>query len=373
MAVLSLSASRHALASTLAIVRGGSYTGTFEAAGPHHPAITVETAEPVTIEDCDLKGDGPFIVAGDHAQLKLVRVRLHGRLPTRNGETVGRFLTASNPDSLEVADCDLNRTGGIYVSGFGAAQTARPTISIHDNRVHNVDGRIRDGAGGFRSHPHLVQFVQLDKVRHVGQIEFAWNQVINDPGDSAVEDVISIFKSSGLRESPIRIHNNYIRGAYPIDPAAPNYSGGGIMLGDGAEANPDDGPAYVEAFNNQVLDTTNYGIAISAGHHCTFHDNRIISSGLLQGRISPASQNVGAYIWDSNRKDFPHANFHHNGGRRNEIGWTRGLGRNEWWIPDATYWEQNLRIPGPITQQTVIDEWDRWQKKLAAHQATTHP
>ena len=270
-----------------------------------------------------------------------------------------------------MADCELEHTAGIYVLGFGTLLAGSPSISIHDNRVHNIDGRVSEGSGRHRS--TLVQFVQLDKVPHVRGIEIAWNQVINDPGESAVEDVISVFKSSGVADSPIRIHDNYIRGAYPADPQAGGYSGGGIMLGDGAEANPDDGPAYVEAFNNQVLDTTNYGIAISAGHHCTFHDNRIISSGLLSDHTAPKSQNVGAYIWDSNRKQFPHANFHNNGGRGNIIGWVGGTGRNDWWVPDASFWKNNQRMTGPVTRQTVVDEWKRWQEKLAVHRAATKP
>ena len=57
---------------------------------------------------------------------------------------------------------------------------------------------------------------QLDKVRHLAGVEIAWNEVINEPGNSAVEDNISIYLSSGTPQSPIRIHDNFIRGAFPI-------------------------------------------------------------------------------------------------------------------------------------------------------------
>jgi len=361
-------------ADVISITRGGTYTGTFEANGLGQPAIRIDTADPVILKDCTVTGRGPFIVVDtEHANLTVIGVHATGRLPAAVGDDVGRFLTAQNPDSLEIAECDLNHTEGIYVLGFGTPLSGKPTISIHDNRVQDIDGRVRGSAGVFKRQAKLVQFVQLDKVRHVSGIEIAWNQVINDPGESAVEDNISIYKSSGVPDLPIRIHDNYIRGAYPVDPAAAGYSGGGIMLGDGAEANPDDGPAYVEAFDNQVLDTTNYGIAISAGHDITFHDNRIISSGLLPGRVMPRSQNVGAYIWDANKKELPRANFHDNGGRGNVVGWNRGIGRNDWWMPDATFWESNVRKSGPISPQTVIDEWKRWEGKLAGHRLAMQP
>ena len=57
-----------------------------------------------------------------------------------------------------------------------------------------------------------AQFVQFDKVRHVSGIEIGWNSVVDDPGQSRAEDVISMYKSSGTANSPIRIHDNYIDG-----------------------------------------------------------------------------------------------------------------------------------------------------------------
>jgi hypothetical protein len=310
-------------------------------------------------------------VAVDHANIQLIRVHAKGELPSRPGEAVGRFLTVQNPDSLEVADCELNHTAGIYVLGFGKALPDAPSIWIHDNRVRDIDGRV--AGAEVKKRAAIVQFVQLDKVRHVAGIDISWNQVINTPGNSAVEDVISIYKSSGVPYSAIRIHDNGIRGAYPVDPQAAGYSGGGIMLGDGAETDPANGPAYVEAYGNTVLDTTNYGIAISGGHHCVLHDNRIVSSGVLRNGLAPASQNVGVYIWDANKKEFPHANFHDNGGRGNVIGWIHDEGRNDWWTPDAAFWERNERLSGPITHITVDQEWKLWFEKLKAHRASTRP
>ena len=68
--------------------------------------------------------------------------------------------------------------------------------------------------------------------------------MINEPGKSRVEDNINIYLSSGTAAIPILIHDNYIQGAYTINPAQGSYSnktysydwsyaGGGILLGDG--------------------------------------------------------------------------------------------------------------------------------------------
>ena len=95
------------------------------------------------------------------------------------------------------------------------------------------------------------------------------------------------------------------------------------MLADGSAATPERAAAYVDAFNNIVLDTTNYGIAISAGHDCRFHDNMILSAATLPdgGKIA-AQSNSGAYIWDvhhdANRN--PPTSYN-NRGDNNQIGW----------------------------------------------------
>ena len=107
--------------------------------------------------------------------------------------------------------------------------------------------------------------------------EIAWNQVVNQPGQSRPEDNISVFESSGTSSSPILIHDNYIQGAYAADPANDSsYTGGGIMLSDGSTGVLATDPGYVSAYNNIIISTSNYGIAISSGHNDTIYNNTII-------------------------------------------------------------------------------------------------
>jgi hypothetical protein len=132
-------------------------------------------------------------------------------------------------------------------------------------------------------------------------------------------------------------------------------------LGDGST-----GVAHVEAYQNQVVSTTNYGIAIAAGHDSAFHHNRVVSAGFLpDGRWIP-EQNVGLYIWDL--YDTGPAAFYNNSGHDNLVGWVNEPDGtcNDWWIPDATSFDRNAHWDGPVTAAAEADELEYWQTKLAA-------
>jgi hypothetical protein len=270
-------------------------------------------------------------------------------------------------------------------------------VRIVGNRARNIDGRLSDGKGGFldfnrrtrRSDGHaesgfkIVQFVQLDKVRGVPDMEVAWNEVVNEAGRSRVEDNINIYLSGGTAVSPLRIHDNFIRGAYTIRPWQGNttdriwdydwgYSGGGLMLGDGPAGTPATASAFVQAEGNQVVSTTNHGIAIAAGHDIEFSRNRVVSGGTTpDGRIIVA-QNVGAYIWDLYRNATSGAYFN-NGGNFNRVGWVKDGVRNDWWLPDASFWNGDVHWPGPVTTTTEAAEFVLWQEKLAHASVTVGP
>src|SRR5688572_15289619 len=293
-------------ADTLTITRGGTYSG------GEYRSVAINTAEPVVIENMTLRGGAGAGGGGGHlimshyrrANVVIRNVRGHGANPNVAGKATGRFASLEGFANVVIENCLLENTAGIYLLDYAGDHTPRNTVKIRRNRALNIDGRRSDGKGGYlpggEAAAELVQFVQFDKVRGVPDVEIAWNEVVNEPGKSRVEDVISIYLSSGTKQSPIKIHDNFLRGAYAADPATEKFSGGGIMLGDGvAKGGAGGDPAFVEAFDNQVLDTTNYGIAISAGHDCAIYRNRIVSAGVLPGGTQIAAQNVGAYVWDS--------------------------------------------------------------------------
>ena len=103
----------------------------------------------------------------------------------------------------------------------------------------------------------------------------------------------------------------------------------------------DAGSSLVTAFSNVVIDTTNYGIAISSGHDNSFYNNRIISNGRLPDGSFVPSQNVGAYIWNEHGE----RGFANNSGHDNSIAWMKFAHRNDAWTPDAASWTHNASLP----------------------------
>ena len=108
----------------------------------------------------------------------------------------------------------------------------------------------------------------------------------SEPYNSAVEDNINMYLSSGTRASPLLIHDNYIRGGYPSLPVTQSYSGGGVIT-DGNTKSTSNGTAYVNIYNNQTVATTNYGVAVAAGHDNSLYEDRAVNAGILtDGHVS---------------------------------------------------------------------------------------
>jgi hypothetical protein len=367
----------------IVITEGGTYTGNWRSRDPEVAAVTIETDEPVIIRNSTIRSRSDLIathVVG--ADVTIRNTAGYGENPNVRGQAPGRFLKAEHFSSVFVKNSYLKGTSGIYVYDYRGNPDDGDTVTIINNRAINVDGRKSNGEGGFFSFNERkrisdgkteegydrVQFVQLNQVQNVPDIDIAWNRVTNEPGRSRVEDNISIYRSSGTKQSPIRIYDNYIHGAYTIKPDQSDYTknnwkydwgyaGGGIMLGDG------EGSAYVRAYRNQVVATSNYGIAIYSGHDMVFFDNRVVSSGRLPNDKQITSQNVGVYIWDG--EDAGSKKFYNNSARDNLVGWIHhDHDRNDWWIPDADSFTGNEEWVGTITTKSENDESAVWNAKV---------
>ena len=366
----------------IVITRGGIYTGNWESLDVNVPAVTIQTADPVVIENANVRGRGVLIAtAVEHAHITVQNTHGYGLNPDVFGLTPGRFFEGTYFDSVLLRDNYLEGTGGIKLLEYRGDSTPAETVRVVGNVALNIDGRKSDGAGGYldfnkrtrlsdgfsESGYKIRQFLQLDKVQGVPGVEIAWNKVVNEPGRSRVEDNINIYKSGGTAQSPIQIHHNYVQGAYTVKPWQASYSddgyeydwgysGGGILLGDGSS-----GVAFVDAHDNTVVSTTNYGIAIAAGHDMHFYRNRVFSSGLLPDGRWTSAQNVGLYIWDLYGTG--PENFYNNTASDNVVGWVKETDgtRNDWWVPDATSFPNNTHWDGAITPRTEADEFALWQ------------
>lgn len=379
------------------MTHGGVIRGNYRSDNPNVPVITIRTTQPVTIDRCTLTGRGPLIVTDiSHAKLVVRNTLGVGLNPNIAGKCAGRFLDAEAFDSVVVEHCELDQTAGIYLRDFkGDASGASPTVSILANRAKNIDGRRSDGSNGYlpfnlKTDHHTDksvagfsdrQFVQLDRV-HAPRMQINWNYVTNEPDKSRVEDNINIYNSGGTANSPLLIEHNCVNGAYTVAPAKGTsvhnsetsdwtYTGGGIMLGDGSDRTVGTVSSFVAATGNVVIATSNYGIAISAGHDINFSGNTIVSSGRLPNGKAIFAQNVGAYIWDAHHgKQATPPVFFNNGGHDNLIRWMKGNRRNDFWIPDAAYWISKPSAPGAVT---LLDEQQAEQQWIAkAAKAKVH-
>ena len=345
----------------LVITKGGVYSGNWESQNAGVPVVQVNTTEPVVIENCRMRGRGNLVSALRDSTSVTIRNCVGEALnpAVANGKK-GRFATFWKPVSVVIERNTMLGTAGINVNNG-----ANPTklIRIRYNVARNIDGRMSDGANGYLDTNFFAQFVQLNTVKSVPEVEISWNEIINEPRQSRVEDNINIYLASGTPESPMRLHNNYVQGAYALDPLSAKYSGGGIIV-DGGTSDLANASSYIKIFDNQVVATSNHGVSIAAGHNIEVRGNRVVSSGLLADGARIGAANVGMYAWNYYKSS---GTMFSNVVTGNLVGWVNAKGSlNNWWFPDcaAPNCEGNQAIRGPITREMERDEYDAWRQKL---------
>lgn len=357
----------------LVITRGGTYSGNWQSLDVNTPAVTIKTSEPVIIENSNIRGRSTLIYSNYAKANVTVRntrgVALNPDRPASERRSPGRFLKLGDFQSALIYNNELIGTGGMYFYNYLGSPARGQTVRVLRNRARNIDGRFSAGPGRFADRGFWpVHFVQFNAVKNIVGAEIAWNEIINEPGKSRVEEAINMYLSRGTPKSYISIHNNYIQGAYPANPVSDGYGGGGIMLGDGWAKSPDKVSAYLRAEYNQVVGTSNQGIGISGGHNIEANENRVISSGLLPDGTPIASQNVGIYVWDMHGAGTKYQAFFKNSMQNNVVAWARPrqspTAQNAFWFPNCSYCAGNKRLSSPVTLAMEEQEFKRWQAKL---------
>jgi len=155
------------------------------------------------------------------------------------------------------------------------------SVRIVANVVREIDGRYKDAA--MHANANFVGF----NVVHARNIEIAWNEVVNTPGLSAVEDNIGLYRAAGFADSPLRVHDNFLRGGWPVPADSANWSGSGVTT-DGDLAHADES-AWAEATHNVFIGVP---MNIATGSHHRFFDNTYLSSGLM-----PDGQTINKCYW----------------------------------------------------------------------------
>ena len=355
----------------LVIEHGGTYSGTYTSTSSQTPCVRVRTTEPVVLRGCVLRGPGALVEADDGgADLTIVNCQGQGLPPTADQTAPGRFLHASNPVSIRLEHNYFEHTAGIYIYQWQNSDLPGQTLTVRYNKVREIDGRYRNGGGT------TANFLQLNQVHGLNEAEIAWNEVINSPNGSLVEDVINVYNSSGLRRSPLRIHHNYIRGAYPVPATAASFSGSGITT-DGDASSVLTATAYVEAYENQIISTCNAAMNIAAGHNNHFHDNRLVTSGLLPDSTRLNATYAATAIFNYYKK--PATVFHDNRMTDNTIGYVKWGANSP--LPDrydlsakaCSTCTGTTHLPNPITLQTEAQEWPLWQQRQRQHGVVVGP
>jgi hypothetical protein len=317
------------------ISAGGVYSGSFSG------TIRIQTTSPVTISNASLTNlsGGTFINAevGGAVDLTLDHVKARGGTTLA---TTGRFLEARSFKHIRVHNCTMENTLGIDLV-WGLAGSI---VSILRNRCINIQG---DG----HSSPH-GNFVQVREIQQAGTFEIAWNEVLNEYNKSGAEDIISIFKSAYAK-----VHDNYLQHGSTRGNAYNTSSQGTITMDYPDGIGPK--PHHNEIVNNQMVDTVN-GVHVPA----QAHDNLIRGNRLIQDGKLPNGEQMGNG-W-SGYSMLPTAGTG-NRWEQNVSGFVNRDGDRLDWSPmPQSVIDQQTTLPSPITRQMELDEWTRWQAKLAA-------
>lgn len=385
--------------SPLTINAGGTYTGFWESTDPNRASVVVNTAEPVILENCLIRGRGDLIQALRSGGNITVRgCHAYGLDPVVNNRQRGDFLHAYQQSNVVVQN---NHIEGTY-HGVLAQELQGATLTIRYNKARNLDGAASDGKGGRKLplgyNPYggdlFNHFALLDKARNLLGAEIAWNEIVNDdPYSATIGDAINLAKSSGTAASPIQVHNNYVYGGYGFDPALnTQYSGAGFTTDGARDDTAQTATAYVKVHHNQFVNLANNGAAIAAGHDIEIYSNRAVSTGLLGDSQSMTSVFGNAFGVYNNYAQSASA-FRNNVVRDNVAGWMmapyteanpplRGaLRRSDYYLPGceggasgaSSLCTNNVSLTGSITAATETAETTSWRQKVAQNGITLGP
>ena len=279
----------------VAITSGGTYSGNWNSDDPNTPAVSIETDDPVTIQDSVVASRGTLIrVSGvrNGANVTIENVTGMALDPQRPGAQRGAFVSASSIHSLDVDHCTM--TGVSF--GVSVTSSNVSALRILNDLAVNLEDRASDGSGGLEAaRPALGHFVLLSRIVAPQGGEIAWNQILQTMGQSSVEDVINLFRSQGGPGRPIWVHDNYIEGN--SSPSTPDNYTGTAILADGGRAEPVTAQAWFA--DNEIVHTAGSGLAIDNGHDITASGNRIVSCGQDgAGAWFAMSYANAASIWD---------------------------------------------------------------------------
>ncbi len=381
----------------LRIVAGGTYTGNWESQDPTVPAITVDTTDPVIIEDCVLRGRANLVTAGrSGVDVTIRNCRGYGLDSGVEGQERGAFFEAYKVGRLTF---EHNYVEGLfevivlieYGGDHGNSATGTPPVVIRYNRIRNLMGLYSDGQGGVQLHGDLGNegngnhaFI-INKLQQIPGADIGWNEIVSDPYLSSVGDKINLYQTSGTAATPIHVHDNFIRGGYGVIPTLPEYSGSGVITDGSKGDSAQSATAFVKIHDNQFVSGANFGAGVAAGHDVEIYNNRAVSTGQFgAGEWMAAPYGNGFIVWNGYRQSG--SAFGNNSAHDNVAAWvvelTDGSGnrmapavRHDFYLPDcvAGGCMANVSLPEPVTAVSEDDEYVLWRKKLVDNAVVVGP
>lgn len=358
----------------ITITSGGIYTGNWQSVNPSIPAVQIFTTQPVTIINSRVRGPGDLILAGSRSNLTIRESCFVGTTPSVAGTAKGSALHAFESANVIVEHCDFDAVGlyGVWVQKYLGDFTASNSIAIRYNRFHNIDGR-------YSQYSHAII---LSNALAVPGVEIAWNQIVNEPYQSQVEDSINIYDSSGTRASPMQLHDNYIQGGWKIDPTtddAASYTGSAFTTDGLFQTDPNLTTSFLKIHDNQAVAFGSLGLGIAVGHDIEMYSNRVISSGQLANGANDTTSYATGIAHNNGYRNNPPGVFGNNSVHDNVSGVRRQ--RNGQWerfdyyfgAPPAINSNNANFTPATASFPTFADEANellRWSQKLSSQGLT---
>ncbi len=278
------------VANTIVIKTGGTYQGNWVSTDPTVAAVSVQTDQPVIIQNSTVTGPGNLIVAtgSSGANLTLQNVTGTGLDPQVAGKARGAFLVAYIMNSLSVQNCTMTGTMFGVKVGFSTVTS----LKVLNNQAINLEDRLSDGSGGFQAtRTQPGKFILFYQVVATNGAEIGWNQMVQTMGQSSTDNAIEIYKSQGTPATPILVHDNYVEGM--SSPAVTTYNASGLAAtGDNTTLES----TFINFVSNEIVHTAGNGLTISNGHDVTAQANRVVSCAQNSSGTWYAAAGVDAVV-----------------------------------------------------------------------------
>jgi hypothetical protein len=268
------------------ITTGGIYTGNWESTNGN-PAVKVNTSQAVVILNSNIKSNGIGIRSWTaNTNITILNTRFYG---TTLSSILRRFVSVEDIKNLVVENCYMENSAGIYIyNKYKGNNTPDETVKIRYNKAYNIDCRTTSGRDNgqffqcntFRTDNIYQTVDNISFYEGVPYMDISWNEVINRPGLSDVEDNINIYNSRGATWSPMKITNNFIYGAYYYNWQGDNFTGSGIIC-DSPGTNRGASAAYVDMEDNIVMMSNNNTFGVASGNHINLRRNIGISKSVI--------------------------------------------------------------------------------------------